>query len=1235
MSKESKALIKEIRETIKLAKYADAIHKCQRLLKSDPKNNAIAYLLLGAAYQNVDKSEAAKYLRNSIEHTEGPPTVALQGLANCAPSSELPEIYDKLMDLIPEKALEYMEKLYVLSTQDVKVAADCFEKFRNRVQNGSGSSHFSKIQEYLGRIWYSQDLVVAEDDNELYKTTMEALLKIFDETSQSALYKRYLKWLYKQKDYASCIRNACQMTITHPKDVYGYEWICKTYCENHDKPDADSELWMKELKEPIQSYAEQLLQLHSKSSLALLINAFDLYAKKDYIAARQLAQQAQESHPGYAITIKLLIRIYIKLGAHKMALLMWQEQDQRQSDLGYIECLSYEKDEEKLREAVELLERFEKTEENAKILARCLFKLGKLQQIKELPLDELTQAEYLLSPEEAIRIIGQPESFQQLLLCGKLYIKLENYSEALNCMLKATRLNPSAECFDYLGRIYQATRDLSRARKCFEKCLSLNPLAEQAVDALSFIYQQLEEEDLNEALLINTLGLLGSDQSSIRLQYKLGLHFLHVKKLDNAIQCFRLAIKHDPQCMVYWESLGDAYASRGSYNSAIRVFQHIMELVPDNSYALLQVAVIKTTIRMYPEAIEDFNQLLHQHPKYLPGLRGAAEAHIGLACNLKSQNLYGRAKQNLQMAVDYLQEAFLHSKEALSMVWLWRLTATVFVQTAQLPLSLANLDVAGKLAKWDEDVEEIAYLSRKDLMHLAKRFYFRALKLQQNTYLWYELAFANYLSAIYVPEEAKTYLDMASKVCKMAIKERGNRWQNWNLLGVIHMQASLENLPLSQHCFIQAVTLERKSYTAWTNLGALYIRLGNIKLANEAFKRAQQSSPMYPNAWIGQAMVAETIGELEEAFDLFRHCQQFEYQPEAALGFAHWVCNVLSDPQLSAKPHNRHAIQHMHADVSALDAINWYVQNEEREASVPALTFQGFLYARQHLYQQAIQSFTKACQLCEPGPDRDSLYTNLGYLYLKLDQPDKAVNALNAVAHATFKPIIGLALAYYRTNHLQESYSIYNTVLGQNDQKAATILVAMASMVYSFQGEADTKTLLYQCILKHAPIQAYYSGCALGVLHQDNELNQTIMSELNAYQTNENYCADLSYLTAHYYLINDGPRQALNYLQTRVRMFPHSAALRKVLLKFLLDYFPNDTSMIKPTSNMGLIALTLGHRSLEFSVKASEEAETTIFASQAVQPVDKTQSLKLVQRAIRLNPINQQARQLLAAYKVH
>ncbi|KAH8277940.1 hypothetical protein KR018_010596 [Drosophila ironensis] len=1224
-SKEVKALIKDIRDTIKMGKHAEAIPKCQRLLKMEPKS-AMGYLLLGAAYQNLDKAEAARSLRKSIELTEGPATAALQGLANCAPSEELPAIYDQLAELIPEKALDYWEKLATLAS-DTNVTPACFSLLKKKAKE-QPDCNFAKIQEYLGRIWLAHDFEIASDDKELYVNTMEALLNNSDTCGKRAVYKRFLKRLYKQKDYAACLHHACKMTNSHPNDVYGYEWICKTYCENYDQLNED--IWLSKLEQPVQVYAEKLLQLNPASNLALLIKALDQYAAGQFVSARQQVLQARQSQPTYKVTLVLLARIHMELGAFRLAQQIWLDLSQENEALA--ECLSHEKDPAKLREAIRILKSLGKIQSNTTTLARCYYKLGDLDLLNELPLDKISRAEFILSPAEALQSIAGDESFGALFLCGKLNLYLKNYQDALNWILKATRLRPHfSKCFEYLGKLYTlATEDSPRARKCYEKCISLNALAEEAVDALSYIYQEMGEEDLNETLLLNTLRHLSTNES-IRLQYKLGLHFLHVKKWDNAIQCFRIAIKHDSQCIVYWESLGDAYTARGSYNSAIRVFQKILEFSPENGFALLQIASIKATIRMYTEAIEDFNTLLKINPHFLPGLRGVAEAHIGLANSLKIQNLYGRAKHHWQLAIEHLQSAF-HQPGALDMVWLWRLMASVFFQTAQLPISLANLEVAGSLARREEPV---AHLSRKELLLLAQRFYLCALKLRQNTHLWYELSLTSYFSALYIPEDARSHLEMAAKVCKMALKERGNRWQNWNLLGVINMHASCENLPLAQHCFIQAVELERKCFTAWANLGILYLKISEIRLANEAFTRAQQACPTYANAWIGQAMVAETIGDREEAFDLFRHCQQFDYHPEAALGFAHWVCEVLSDPKSWNKPHNRRAIEHMYADVYALDAINWYVQNEEADTCAAAFTFQGFLCVRKNLYRQAVEAFSRACILCEPGTDRDKLYTNLGYLYLKLNEPDKAVNALNSVTHATFKPIIGLALAYFRSGQLQESYSIYNSILrsveGQDDDKASTILVAMASMIYAFQGEADTKTLLYQCVLlKKVPIQALYSSFALGILHEDDELSQMMMAELREYAFKEEFCEDVSFLTAHYILKNTGTRDALRYLQGRVRMFPQSAELRKLYLKFLLDYFIDDSSLNVAISNVAMIALKLGHTKLKHGINATEEAETTIYASQAVGVLDKSSSLKLVQRAIRLNPTNQHARKLFA-----
>lgn len=101
------------------------------------------------------------------------------------------------------------------------------------------------------------------------------------------------------------------------------------------------------------------------------------------------------------------------------------------------------------------------------------------------------------------------------------------------------------------------------------------------------------------------------------------------------------------------------------------------------------------------------------------------------------------------------------------------------------------------------------------------------------------------------------------------------------------------------------------------------MQCGDIKLANQAFKRAQQSNPIFPNAWIGQAMIAEHVGEEEEALDLFRHCTRFEYHREAALGYAYWVCKTILNKEKCEEPYYKHAITELFAETVALDAINW------------------------------------------------------------------------------------------------------------------------------------------------------------------------------------------------------------------------------------------------------------------------------------------------------------------------
>lgn len=60
----------------------------------------MALLLMGASHQDTDKKEAANFLKRALA-CNNDPTVALQGLANCADDADLPDVCGRLLELTP------------------------------------------------------------------------------------------------------------------------------------------------------------------------------------------------------------------------------------------------------------------------------------------------------------------------------------------------------------------------------------------------------------------------------------------------------------------------------------------------------------------------------------------------------------------------------------------------------------------------------------------------------------------------------------------------------------------------------------------------------------------------------------------------------------------------------------------------------------------------------------------------------------------------------------------------------------------------------------------------------------------------------------------------------------------------------------------------------------------------------------------------------------------------------
>lgn len=93
----------------------------------------MALVFLGAAYQDTDKNNAAKFLRKAVETTNDVPTIALQGLLNCCDPAEVPDICEKLLKLTPEKYEDLYKRILDGAAAGIETAENCARALQDDV----------------------------------------------------------------------------------------------------------------------------------------------------------------------------------------------------------------------------------------------------------------------------------------------------------------------------------------------------------------------------------------------------------------------------------------------------------------------------------------------------------------------------------------------------------------------------------------------------------------------------------------------------------------------------------------------------------------------------------------------------------------------------------------------------------------------------------------------------------------------------------------------------------------------------------------------------------------------------------------------------------------------------------------------------------------------------------------------------------------------------------------------
>lgn len=470
-------------------------------------------------------------------------------------------------------------------------------------------------------------------------------------------------------------------------------------------------------------------------------------------------------------------------------------------------------------------------------------------------------------------------------------------NQAVKEFLQAAKLDSyHADSFYYLGLHYDESNDdksRDKALKCFERAFLLDGRYKWKLGvALSDSYRKSGAHEKNLALLLEITKSQPVEECSWAW-LRLGLEYLSQSKADDAISVLQTVLRLVDTDIRCWECLGEAYALRGSYASAVKAFEKVLELEsekPKIAYARYRMATINLVLQRYETAAQEFRSLMKMDEANLSSKIGFGHALVELAKHYFAE---GRLQRSLNLCAEgirILAPVVVSQPRSPSG---WYLLGSALTMVGRYPESELE-----KMALPDFNSifhEEEIKPDKAGLLKLGSRCFAQAIQLQPKVAeVWHELGMNLFFQASSDNVDEETIVSLVSQsvnCLKHAIRLDPMKARFWSSLANVAASATVDQPELAQHCFIKSLSLEPHQAAAWTGLGVLYKKYDEIQLAHKCFERAQSVDPDYGNCWIGQAAIAEEV-QPKEALDLFRHAVELGNNVSTR-GVSGMVCQLI------------------------------------------------------------------------------------------------------------------------------------------------------------------------------------------------------------------------------------------------------------------------------------------------------------------------------------------------------
>ena len=434
-----------------------------------------------------------------------------------------------------------------------------------------------------------------------------------------------------------------------------------------------------------------------------------------------------------------------------------------------------------------------------------------------------------------------PDNVQSRRLLGRIYLRSlgdvsasnaqsETVGKAIEQYREINRLDPSdTESAPWLARLYRLKNEHDKAEQVLRSILKADPENEPAVEQLT---QLLMDEGKSAEAVTLLEGITAHSPSPVLLDL-LGDAHTQAHDLEKAEKAYRKAVELDPSELSHQRGLGQTLLAEEKYPEALKVFEKLSDVMPDDSDVYLRIAQIYRELHQLDKA----EQNLVKARQYAPG---SLEVMYNEAMLYQAQGRFEDAMRVLSNAVTDIkgQSPSVPSRRR-SLAILYQQLGQLYRDTQNYPASIYTFEELGHLG---EEEDRRARMMIMDTYRAAKDLS-KALQTGKEALAKYPADPAIRTShALLLGESGQT--EDAVKMLRAQLHgEAGDRETYLNIAQVYERGRHYKEAEEAARAAEVLPGQPRENEMVWFLLGAIYERQKFFDKAEEQFKRVLAMNP--------------------------------------------------------------------------------------------------------------------------------------------------------------------------------------------------------------------------------------------------------------------------------------------------------------------------------------------------------------------------------------------------------